>query len=62
MKVSWCEQQQSKPYWKHCGQEKKSEESWFKGEKAQKCHRPMNFTGKIKLRSLTTEGLYKDPG
>lgn len=31
------------------------------GGKAEKCC-PMNFTGTVKLRSLTTEGLYKDPG
>ena len=41
---------------------KESKESWFgDGRKAEKCY-PMNFTGTIKLRSLTTEGLYKDPG
>ena len=40
---------------------KESEESWFWGEKAETCC-PMDFTGTIKLRSLTTEGLYKDLG
>lgn len=41
---------------------KESKESWFGGgRKGEKCY-PMNFTGTIKLRSLTTEGLYKDPG